>query len=1020
MKNELDRIKSTLKAYLNGCDINKMVQTEMTLAVLELCAPDADASKAFLMLHNYSLIGKINNAQETAFLQKAHICLKQCSSKQNWHRLLESYREIEEAYRLYKFTEVASDNKTVLKFSRNNDAEIEPDRADTYISYIKTYHEERKAVRTASNGTYSFYIKGSDSPPIEVSIPKFEVRPTCADEPKGKRERICVTIDELKNSAHEMEKLIPGDHSFSVLQSNLIKEVCGNEVRPAAQLNIKEAVDLVGMVGAGKSTLMKVLTYHFAKQNKKIVIVLDTVSEVLKTVGYFRKLNISASPLIGRGNREKYIDQSSIPGEMYLNQLYSEYLTTPCIISGMSKSDGAVPKFGEEPCRSLKKGSSYYICPYVDICPTTKMYREVYISDVIVTTVQGLTAVKLVGSGQLFLEYVLEQADLVIFDECDKVQKTLDEFFTPCTDFAEFMKSSADACANDMKRDAASQDAMDENERCYSTARNQSFEVSLIVREAIQSIDDSWKYMLRETFSAMTLYHRFCEEAEKGKNELTPEILALLETAMDTPKDDELDAILDYALQRENDRKFKDKLRKWLSKNRCKADCVLLMHIRLYLILTRFDSYIKSLETAYSYLSDEQKGETELFDFLQARFTDQQKFLPSSVMGNLFGMRNDPQKGLQLYRQYAFGRALMNRMPYLRLENDGFPVGPHVLLMSGSSWAQGCLEYHVNVPVKYILEAEPWKREKLCETKIIDLHTGVCVSGSSVDEREGNLRLVIQKSIDSVKAELDKGRKLLMIVNSYNESITAEKTLNDLLDGKPAACMVRSTGTDGIELNTQVLRANVHGFDSHRAKILVAPAQAIERGYNIVDENGHSVFGSIFFLVRPMPVPNEMSSKCAKLNGLAEQRAISGGSSGGYEKANNLRSYAAKQWRQMEVESRKPLRYLSDTLKRDVTATLFVLILQLFGRLARITDLSKDAPCVYFVDGAFHTSESSHGGYDCLNELRYYLKEMMDNEKSGAIAASLYGPFYEAFMKGVNENVMYIPDGGDAEDEYDF
>lgn len=72
---------------------------------------------------------------------------------------------------------------------------------------------------------------------------------------------------------------------------------------------------------------------------------------------------------------------------------------------------------------------------------------------------------------------------------------------------------------------------------------------------------------------------------------------------------------------------------------------------------------------------------------------------------------------------------------------------------------------------------------------------------------------------------------------------------------------------------------------------------------------------------------------------------------------------------------------------------------------------------MYFADGAFHIAEGSQDGYDCLNELRNYLNDLMESEQSGAVAASLYEPFYEAFMKGVNENVMYIPDGADAEDE---
>lgn len=143
-------------------------------AAAELCAPGADAAKAFLLLQNYSLIGRINDAQETAFLQKAHVCLKQCSSKQNWNRLLESYREIGEAYRFYCIEQVKSDNKTFLKLSRNKDTAILPDRADAYISYIRTYREEKKAARAAADGICRFYVKGSDAPPVEVAVPKTE------------------------------------------------------------------------------------------------------------------------------------------------------------------------------------------------------------------------------------------------------------------------------------------------------------------------------------------------------------------------------------------------------------------------------------------------------------------------------------------------------------------------------------------------------------------------------------------------------------------------------------------------------------------------------------------------------------------------------------------------------------------------------------------------------------------------------------------------------------------------------
>ena len=216
------------------------------------------------------------------------------------------------------------------------------------------------------------------------------------------------------------------------------------------------------------------------------------------------------------------------------------------------------------------------------------------------------------------------------------------------------------------------------------------------------------------------------------------------------------------------------------------------------------------------------------------------------------------------------------------------------------------------------------------------------------------------------------------------------KYLNSLWSEKPAACMIRSTDGDDLKNEVKVLRGEVGSFDKHVAKILVAPAQAIERGYNIVDENGHSTFGSVFFLVRPMAVPDEISSKCAKLNGIIENHFCSEKDTDAFKKSYELRQYAAKQWKVMEEQSKKSLTFLNDTMKKDVTASLFILILQIFGRLARITDKNKPAPKVFFADGAFRTAPDHPDGYDCLNELRDYLEQMMSDETSGEIAKTLY------------------------------
>lgn len=419
-------------------------------------------------------------------------------------------------------------------------------------------------------------------------------------------------------------------------------------------------------------------------------------------------------------------------------------------------------------------------------------------------------------------------------------------------------------------------------------------------------------------------------------------------------------------------------------------------------MVAAFDNYIREISDSYLFLPYERKTQQELTDFLSTRFTAQQKILPSSAMGNLFGMKNDPQKGLILYRQYAFGRALMDRMPWLRLTDEGQPAGPNVLMLSGSSWADGCLQYHVNVPVKYLLEAEEWKRRKIAESKMIDLGTAIRVSGSGSEEREENLTEVIKKIMGTIEAELRSEGKLLMIVNSYSEAQTAANYLNRLLsNGKTVACMCREA--DEFDEN-MILRSEIADFSDHSADIMVAPAQAIERGYNIVDKDGHSAFGSVFFLVRPMEVPDEISSKCTKLNGYLERHCVLSVKENAFDRAAKLRSEATRQWSLMERQGKMQLSSLDPVMKLDVTASLFVLILQIFGRLCRITDESKPAPRVYFADGAFRRSEKNTAGYDLLNELIDYLDSMIDNKETGKIAETLYQPFYEAFKKGVEKN----------------
>lgn len=1004
----LETIKRSLRNYLpTSVNIDDFVKAEMTLALLEKCKPEGDPTKAYLLLHNYSLLGEVV-CDETAFLlQKAHRLLHSCSSKVNWAKVLENYRNAQSEFCLYIFTEKIEKGSKVLKFARNTELAVEPDRADVYFEYIRK-HKEDKHFEYAKGGKYSYSIKDKTSSTVysaDVKIPDRTPQMPISPPPKKTRKEISVSTDELLASAAEMAEKKLDDYCYSILKSNTLKAVTEGNVKSAKRLEIDKITNLVGMVGSGKSTLMKVLSYHLAKADKKVVLVLDTVSSVLEMCSYLSQFGVSVSPVIGRSGREKYIDQVAKAHEKYLQNEYSKYLTAPCIIDGMAKNKSdksSAPMFGNEPCRSLMKNKKHYNCPYMDICPAVRMYRDVYTSNVIVTTVQGLAAIRLLGDNKLFLEYVLEQADLVIFDECDKVQKTLDEFFTPSASFDKFRQNAAALCSEAMNKETEALDGMEKNESGYIRKLMRSLGVCMAVREAISAYGGTWRTILSRTFSAEILYQAICRENQKNKYISDKSLEHMRRVTIGLDHDKDIEHILKFALSEDDIKIFSSDISDWLTDNNCKPDKTFSDHIKLYLVVAAFDNYIREISDSYLFLPYERKTQQELTDFLSTRFTAQQKNLPSSAMGNLFGMKNDPQKGLILYRQYAFGRALMDRMPWLRLTDEGQPAGPNVLLLSGSSWADGCLQYHVNVPVKYLLEAEEWKRRKIAESKMIDLGTAIRVSGSGSEEREENLTEVIKKIMGTIEAELRSGGKLLMIVNSYSEAQTAANYLNRLLsNGKKAACMCREA--DEFDEN-MILRSEIADFSDHSADIMVAPAQAIERGYNIVDKDGHSAFGSVFFLVRPMEVPDEISSKCTKLNGYIERHCVLLGKKNAFDRAAKLRSEATRQWSLMERQGKMQLSSLDPVMKLDVTASLFVLILQIFGRLCRITDDSKPAPRVYFADGAFRRSEKNTAGYDLLNELIDYLDSMIDNKETGKIAETLYQPFYEAFKKGVEKN----------------
>lgn len=999
--------------------LSRFAAIEAVLHLLTLNAPDADPTKAYLLFTQYQLIGTKECTTMEHTLQQARHTLGYYRSQKYWQDDLRDYREPRyNAVRAFSFEELDG----TVSFSKTEGTYPYPyeERQKEWARFWPECFEDSRTPPYAGAGTYRYVYPNLESGEVETVQVKFDndyapsVQLTTPE--KGYRAPISISLDELLNAAKEMAEICPGDPCHMILKTNILKQIIGNSVKSCTELTLREVVNIVGMVGAGKSTLIKVLAFWCHQNGYRIAIVVDTVAEVLNLQKYLSALGITASPLIGRNERLKYINQVTQPNETCLSEDFSQYLTPACLIDGMDAQHSAAIAFGKEPCYSLKKGSKNHLCPYFDQCLGTKMLRECYTASVVLTTVAGFAASRVGQQRETFLELTMRDFDLVIFDESDRVQKTLDHFFMPETSFNNYIRECAEDCSAYMR---LSSKRREENlaEQRYDEMQRQSVTVLSCLVKSLHHELGTWKKIAHgDPFSALTLLEDLYREESEYRipHSVYKAIYDLIDMqGEDHIRQSTLWAVLESSCKSTDEAFFNQMYRIWLNElgtdfPRPKKDKVKRIQdarIKLILRLIYFDHFIRGLSDAYEASHETSYGQNELFGFLQTRFRQQQYFLPSALCGNLFGLKKTDDEDIILFRQFAFGRSLMKDLPYLRTDAQGNPAGPHVILLSGSSWAEGSYEYHVNRPVNYILEADSEKRIFLGKTRFFESGFPERVSGAADDERMAQLHYVTQKSVELIIREYErKAGKILLVVNSYAQAQEVQQTLEAALRKANCPARVCRMVSDAISIQNDqgtVRRGEVSRFAKMSEEILIAPAMAIERGHNIVDEYGHSALCAVFFMVRPMAVPDDIQQKGSKLNGFVEAHCKRAPNESLFTYNVRIRQFAAQQWAKMSKSKSFGLAELDDDERKDVVATLFVLILQIFGRLARVTDVTKPEPHVYFIDGAFRGREGKQGDFDCLSELGRYLDALMIQKESAEIAETLYAPFYKAYRKDI-------------------
>lgn len=200
------------------------------------------------------------------------------------------------------------------------------------------------------------------------------------------------------------------------------------------------------------------------------------------------------------------------------------------------------------------------------------------------------------------------------------------------------------------------------------------------------------------------------------------------------------------------------------------------------------------------------------------------------------------------------------------------------------------------------------------------------------------------------------------------------------------------------------MRADIEKFAQTDGKILIAPLQAIGRGYNILNNDGIAAFGAVYFLTRPMPYPFDTQAMVRELNyytlkwcqeptfGAWQEPFL-------YEKGLALRREASRLWRQMEARSY--YKRLEDWERKDLAATTAGLIIQACGRLLR-----GGVPFhATFVDAAWAPNSAQPNSQKPdrpQTSLLAAIIQVLEGYTEKPIGAMLYEPLYAALADTKN------------------
>jgi len=456
-----------------------IAEVELGLSLLIDVAPSERATSVSALLLGYRFpIAALESQENWLLAQKARFYLVRRKGRQ-WERDLAEYIKLPEILRIFRLTDT-NDVPQLIPSS------IYPKRLQLYrhtLSETPPYKERRVKLATSGYWYAKVFHQGNTAVDVPINIPEAVANLALFPQISFHRTRQAlnpsrlVTLEELLQSAQEMDaKLAEARYEPENYHQRLkgvalkLYDSSIDDFQPSllnTEIKLEQLVHIVGLLNVGKSTLLDVLIYHFAKQGYRCALLVNDVVAAVRIASLFREgLGILASPILG-SDRLQQLKKVYEPilepkgEEIETGAMHPawRWFSPVCPLLGLVQSEEKW-EFGEEPCHNLYQKSFYakdensqaeadqdleeleeggsedkHTCPLYYKCPHHQLERDIATALLWVLTPASFIHTRIppqvLAEKLTFAEAVYRECDFFFVDEADRVQVQFDEACAP-------------------------------------------------------------------------------------------------------------------------------------------------------------------------------------------------------------------------------------------------------------------------------------------------------------------------------------------------------------------------------------------------------------------------------------------------------------------------------------------------------------------------------------------------------------------------------------------------------------